>query len=42
MSTTENTSLNQDTLYNFNKEFMETLNDLKDKKIKKRKKKKRK
>ena len=32
MSTAENTSLNQDTLYNFNKEFMETLNDLKDKK----------
>ena len=34
MSTAENTSLNQDTLYNFNKEFMETLNDLKDKKKK--------
>jgi hypothetical protein len=32
MSTAENTSLNQDTLYNFNKEYMETLNDLKDKK----------
>ena len=36
MSTTENTSLNQDTLYNFNKEFMETLNDLKDEKITKK------
>jgi len=34
MTTTENTSLNQEALYNFNKEFIETLNDLKDKKKK--------
>ena len=32
MTTAENTSLNEQALSNFNKEFIETLNDLKDKK----------
>ena len=34
MTTAENTSLNEQALSNFNKEFIETLNDLKDKKKK--------